>query len=140
APCYEPDATEIAMLSGLIPGASPASALCLPLTDHEDMLGMLVLASDQKNAFGGKTISQVLPIKSLAALALSQHLHRAARGQAPTAQEVNAHQEAAREFQTHIQNLSTKAASLEEENKNKSQRLDELANEIEQLDKSSSHY
>jgi signal transduction protein with GAF and PtsI domain len=140
APCYEPDPTEIAMLSGLVPGGTPASALCLPLTDHEDMLGMLVIASDQKNAFGGRTVSQILPIKSLAALALSQHLHRAAREQAPSAQELNAHQEAAREFQSHIQQLSTKAASLEEENKNKSQRLDELATEIEQLDNTSTHY
>ena len=140
APCYEPDATEIAMLAGLIPGKSAASALCLPLTDHEDMLGMLVVASDQRNAFGGRVISEILPIKSLAAMALSQHLHRAARATAVPAQEVAAHQAAAREFQDHIQQLSTKAASLEEENRTKAEQLDELAHEIEKLDKSSSQY
>ena len=140
APCYEPDPTEVAMLASLIPGKGGASVLCLPLTDHEDMLGMLVLASDQKNAFGGRTISEVLPIKSLAALALSQHLHKAARSQTVPAQEVAAHQNAAREFQDHIAQLSTKAASLEEENRSKAEQLEALGQEIEKLDKSSSQY
>jgi len=140
APCYEPDATEIAMLTGLVAARSATSVLCLPLTDSEDMLGMLVISSEQKNAFGGRTISQILPIKSLAAMALSQHLHRAARDQAPDVQQVVQHQEAARQFQEHIQQLSTRAASLEEENRTKAEQLDALATEIEQLDKSSTEY
>ncbi|MEO5616161.1 MAG: GAF domain-containing protein [Candidatus Eisenbacteria bacterium] len=140
APCYEPDPTEIAMLTGLVPAKGAASVLCLPMTDHEDMLGMLVLASEQKNAFGGRTVSQVLPIKSLAALALSQHLHRSAREKVPAAQEASAHQAAARQFQEHIQQLSTRAASLEEENRSKADQLDALAGEIEKLDKSSTEY
>lgn len=140
APCYEPDPTEVAMLAGLIPARAATSVLCLPLTDHEDMLGMLVIGSDQKNAFGGRTISEVLPIKSLAAMALSQHLHRAARTQASPVQDVNAHQAAAQQFQEHIQQLSTKAASLEAENRSKSEQLDALAGEIEKLDKSSGQY
>ncbi len=140
APCYEPDPTEIAMLTGLVPGKAPASVLCLPLTDHEDMLGMLTISSGQKGAFGGRIISQVLPIKSLAALALSQHLHRAAREQTPVGQEVQTHQAAAQQFQEHIKQLSTRAASLEQENRSKSEQLDALAGEIEKLDKSSTEY
>jgi signal transduction protein with GAF and PtsI domain len=148
APCYEPDPTEIPMLMALLPHGRHSSVLCLPLTDHEDMLGMLMVASDRKNSFGGRAVSEILPVKSLAALALSQHLHRAARGQAtpasapptPEAQDARSHQTAAREFQEHIRQLSTKAASLEEENRDKSRRLEELAAEIENLDKHSSHY
>ena len=140
APCYEPDPTEVAMLAGIIPGKAPASVVCLPLTDHEDMLGMLVVSSEHKNAFGGRTISEILPIKSLAAMALSQHLHRAARVKSTETQEVAAHQTAAREFQDHIAQLSSKAASLEEENRSKAEQLDVLGREIEKLDKSSSQY
>ncbi len=148
APSYEPDPTEIPMLTALLVHGRPASVLCLPLTDHEDMLGMLMVSSDRRNSFGGRAVSQILPVKSLAALALSQHLHRAARGQAPGGSaspaaaepEAEPPQAAARQFQEHIRQLSTKAASLEEENRDKTRRLEELAGEIEKLDKHSSHY
>jgi GAF domain-containing protein len=148
APSYEPDPTEVPMLSGLLSHGHHVSVLCLPLTDHEDMLGMLMISSDRRSAFGGRTVSEILPVKSLAALALSQHLHRAARGtplEAGTGAEngeaaVETHAQAAQEFQQHIQQLTSKAATLEEENRSKSQQLDALAVEIEKLDKSSGQY
>jgi len=140
APSYEPDPTEVPMLSGLLAHGHHVSVLCLPLTDHEDMLGMLMISSDRRNAFGGRTVSEILPVKSLAALALSQHLHRAARDNGTPAPDAEVHSEAAHQFQAHIQHLTSKAASLEAENQSKSQQLDALAGEIEKLDKSSSQY
>jgi len=140
APSYEPDPTEVPMLSGLLPHGHHVCVLCLPLTDQEDMLGMLMISSDRRNAFGGRAVSEILPVKSLAALALSQHLHRVTRDNGAPVQDVDAHSEAAHQFQDHIQQLTSKAATLEEENRSKSQQLDALAGEIETLDKSSGHY
>src|SRR5262245_28722861 len=59
APWYEPEASDIASLQTLIPVDGARSCICLPLADHEDLLALLVVASDKKGAFGGKAGDEI---------------------------------------------------------------------------------
>jgi transcriptional regulator with GAF, ATPase, and Fis domain len=139
SPYYEPDPLEAPALGALCPLANWQSCVCLPLADREDMLAMLILASERKHAFGSKAIGEILPIKSMAALALAQHLYRAARPNHAQADERTI-RAAAMEFQDRIRRLNAETAELTEANQAKARKLETLAQEIELLDKSSSQY
>ena len=65
------------VLRGLIPAPNWNSCVCLALADQEDVLALLVLASEKKNAFGSRAVGEIIPVKSIAALAIAQHLHHA---------------------------------------------------------------
>lgn len=53
------------------------SCICLPIGDQSDLMAILVVTSEKKNAFGGRAVSEILPVKSLVTVALSKHLRRA---------------------------------------------------------------
>jgi signal transduction protein with GAF and PtsI domain len=139
SPSYEPDALEAPSLRGLTPLPNWQSCVCLPLADQEDMLAMLVVASEKKNAFGSRVVGDIIPLKSLAALALAQHLRRVDQA-VPSDGDLHQARAAAADFQDRIRRLNAEATALEKENRAKSRRLEELAREIESLDKSSGHY
>lgn len=146
APYYEPDPTEAAALRSVTAIPHWQSCVCLPIADQEDMLAMLVLASEKKNAFGSKVVGDLIPVKSMAALALAQHLYRASRSQngAPPAPqsttEPRAVPPAAAEFHERLERLNAHTEELEADNKAKANKLAALAGEIELLDKSSTQY
>jgi GAF domain-containing protein len=137
SPFYEPDFTEAAALHALTPMPAWQSCVCMPLADREDLIAMLVLVSDKKGSFGSRTIGELIPLKSMAALALAQHLYRTARPNEPDERSARA---AASEFQERIRRLNIETAELAEENQAKTAKLQALASEIEQLDKSSNEY
>ena len=133
---YEPDALEAPGLAGLTATDFWQACVCLPMADAEDMLALLVIVSEKRGAFKGTAVADLIPVKSMAALALAQHLHRAGRARSTDA-EVPA---VAAEFQDRIQRLHARSEALEAENKSKAQQLEALAQEIEQLDKNSTEY
>ena len=81
-------------------------------------------------------MADLIPVKSMAALALAQHLHRAGRAR-PASPGAPA---AAAEFQDRIRRLDARSQKLEAENRSKAEELEALAAEIEQLDKNSTQY
>ncbi len=138
SPCYEPDPLETPALHPLMPGISGASCVCLPLADHEDLLAMLILVSERKGAFGGRAMDEVVPLKNMAALALAQHLYRAARKSGASDERgVGA---AAAEFQDQIRRLNQETSELAEQNRLKASRLDSLTRELDTLDRNSNRY
>jgi putative methionine-R-sulfoxide reductase with GAF domain len=139
SPSYEPDLIESPMLRPLVAIPNWQSCVCLPLADHEDMLAMLVIASERKKAFGGKAIADLVPVKSIAALALAQHLHRAGSG-AVGEVDVASARAAAGEFQDRIRRLNEQTLALEEDNRTKEETLAALRRELGQLDANSSQY
>ena len=136
SPAYEPDPLEAPALSPVTAVDIWQSCVCLPMADSEDVLALLVIVSDRRGAFGGKSIANLLPVRSMAALALAQHLYRAERTRS-TDPTVPA---AAAEFQLRIQRLNEQSDALEAENRSKAQQLEALTHEIEQLDKHSTQY
>ena len=139
APCYEPDRGEAMLIRDLTPISSWQSCMCVPLTDRDDVLAMLVLASNRKNAFNPRDIEELIPVKSIAALALSQHLHRAALN-AEEIGDARSAKVAATEFQERIRQLSSQTSELEAENRAKAEKLAELATEMERLGQNSTSH
>jgi transcriptional regulator with GAF, ATPase, and Fis domain len=135
-PAYEPDPLEAPALAPLTATDFWQACVCLPMADAEDVLALLVIVSEKRGAFGGKAIADLIPVKSMAALALAQHLYRAGRTRS-TDLTVPA---VAAEFQDRIQRLSARGEELEAENQTKARQLEALAVEIEQLDKNSTQY
>ena len=136
SPAYEPDPLEAPGLTGLTATDFWQACVCLPLADSEDVLALLVIVSERRGAFAHKAVADLIPVKSMAALALAQHLHRAGRTRStdPAVPAVAA------EFQDRIQRLHARSKELEAENQTKAQQLEALAREIEQLDKNSTEY
>jgi putative methionine-R-sulfoxide reductase with GAF domain len=136
SPAYQPDPMEAPGLAPLTATDAWQACVCLPLADAEDILALLTIVSERRGAFGGKVVADLIPIKSMAALALAQHLHRAGRGRAAAP----AAAVAAAEFQDRIRRLDAQSQKLEQENRSKNEQLEALAAEIEQLDKNSTQY
>jgi putative methionine-R-sulfoxide reductase with GAF domain len=139
SPYYEPDLAEAASLRAITPLPNWQSCVCLPLADQEDMLALLVLASEKRSAFGSKVIGEVIPVKSMAALALSQHLYRSTRGR-ETNGGAGVPRAAAADFQERIHRLNTQTTELEADNKTKARKVEALSKEIDLLDKNSTQY
>jgi transcriptional regulator with GAF, ATPase, and Fis domain len=104
SPHYDVPQVEAQAVRAVVPISQWQSCVCLPLADQEDLLAMLVLASEHPNAFGSSVIGEILPIRAVAALALAQHLHRSGRVRPaePPAAEPSA---AAAEFQTRLKRI-----------------------------------
>src|SRR5262245_31618234 len=136
SPSYEPDASERPALQPLVPIAAWQSCVCLPLAAREALIANLFLTSDKRSAFPSKVVGDISPLKSLASLALAQHLHRAriseSGGEAGHARAV------ASEFQQKLRALDERATALANDNRAKSQQLDALTQELEQMGSSSS--
>ena len=138
SPIYQPDLSDAVLLRLLLPVATWNSCVCMPLSEHEEMLAVLVIVSDKRNAFTPKIVEEVMPLKSMAALVLSKHLHRVHR-------DVVRHDDetarvAAQEFQERIEQITLHARELEQDLVTKVQRADALAQRIEDLDRGSLEY
>lgn len=137
-PVFVPETTDVVLMRQLLPVASWQSCVCLPLTDREEMLAVLVLVSDKSGDFGPKILEGILQLKSVAATALAQRLQRATRNAVtPSGDDT---QESADQFQERIDQISLHARELEEDLQTKTQRLEELTREIGHLDSGSDSF
>lgn len=143
-PCYEAverDASELMPLTVL---ADWRSCICVPLGDQTDLMGILVITSTKKNAFGGRAVSEIVPVKSLVTAALLKHLRRASRpaaGAPPPTSEAQAASEAvteaAVELREQLEALSQRSRQLDEEDRSRTQQLVSLTSEYEERQRSS---
>ncbi|HEY2953868.1 MAG TPA: GAF domain-containing protein [Candidatus Eisenbacteria bacterium] len=138
SPHYEVPPVEAQALRAISPLSQWESCVCLPLADQEDLLGILVLASEHRNAFPSRAIGEILPIRAIATLALSQHLHRSGRVR-PTSGE-DSPDRAADEFQARIKRIDVQAEQLAHTDPAEAERLDALMHELETLDATSNQY
>jgi transcriptional regulator with GAF, ATPase, and Fis domain len=137
SPSYEPDPVDAPALKPLLPDTDWMSCVCLPIADHDDILALLMITSPKRGAFTSKAIGEIIPVKSIASLALAHHLHRAAWNQDDPTGLASAEPG---EFRERIKRLDQQARELEQDNREKARKLTELAGEVEHLDKSSSEY
>jgi GAF domain-containing protein len=134
SPVYEalpPDRDALAMLT-----AQPhwKSCVCLPLHDRENVLALLVLTSVEKNAFPSSEVAELIPIKSMASLALSQHMLAANGGPLAAVRADEQHlRDAAAGLHSQIQHLQSHAAGLEAEILARGERLEALIVERDTL-------
>ena len=155
-PFYEPEESDAQALRPLVAIPDWESCICIPLADQDDLLAMLVMTSRKKNAFGARVANDLVPVKSMAALALAQHLYRTAQSaptptQAPAPAPGRASEpppespapllaNAGAEFQEQIRQFDHHAAQVAGTREANEARLEALSHELERADHSSSQY
>jgi transcriptional regulator with GAF, ATPase, and Fis domain len=147
---YLADAGDASALMPLTVLSDWASCICLPLGYQDDLIALLVLVSTKKNAFAGKALAEVMPLKSIATVALAQHLYRSQRQRAATAAPPPAKSEAASQaseawledakLKEEMDLLGAQSERLDRENRNRSAEIESLVEQIETLDRSSNRY
>ena len=135
SPSYEPDPSEAAALQPLSPTPSWGSCLCMPLADREDLIALLVITSDRRGAFPSKVVGEIIPLKSLAALALAQQFYRASAAQRTS--EDSALRTGA-DFQDRIRRLDAERADTASDPQGRSERLSALTHDLVSLDEQAS--
>ncbi len=150
APYYvaeERDASELMPLTVI---SDWKSCVCMPLGDQSDLIGILVVTSLKKSAFGGRAVSEILPVKSLVTVAMMKHLQRMQRETAapPAARKAGAvtevateaATEAAGELRAQIEALAERSRQLEAQESSNGEALANLTSEYEERQRSSEQY
>jgi putative methionine-R-sulfoxide reductase with GAF domain len=142
APCYVADEKDASELMPLTVISDWKSCVCMPLGDQSDLIGILVITSAKKNAFGGRAVSEILPVKSLVTVALMKHLQQAERHAAPrpAARKAEEATEVAAGLRAEIEVLAERSRQLEEEERSKGEALASLTSEYEKRQRSSEQY
>ncbi len=137
-PCYMAEPREASELLPLTPLSDWQSCVCLPLGYQDDLIGLLVLTSTKKNAFDSRLLGEIVPLRSIATVALAQQLYRAARGRGrpPISEE----DESTARLKKELELLDAHSSQLDQENRAKTEAIEALAGQIDLLDKSSSAY
>lgn len=133
---YSPEPHEASELLALTVLTEWESCVCMPLGYQDDLIAMLVIVSAKKNAFGGRALAEVMPLKSIATVALAQNLYRSSRK--PVV--VQPADEPPPALRHEVDQLSRQSAQLDQENRERSAQIEQLLGQIETLDRSSSTY
>lgn len=149
APCYVADERDASELMPLTVIADWKSCVCMPLGDQSDLIGILVITSAKKNAFGGRAISEILPVKSLVTVAMMKHLQHAGRpaAQAPSpsaagtaVREAESVTETAAELRAQLDALSVRSRTLDDEERRRGEQLASLTTEYEDRQRATDQY
>lgn len=139
SPFYRADRSEAPALGPITALNAWESCLCMPLADSEDIIALLTICSAKKNAFPSKTVGELLPVKSVAALALAQHLYRSEKGkleeQVKTVESKVAHQ-----FQEKVSKLSDERMALQSANEEQARMIAELVENLGTMDQGGDQY
>lgn len=133
SPTYEPDRFEGPQVQPLTAPVGWRSCVCLPLNDHDVLLGLIVIVSPQPRAFPAAVAEELGALRGIASLALARRL-QAAGGPAPESRgAAEAARRAALLMQGRVAELQRQAESLEAENLAKATTLESLMREVESL-------
>jgi transcriptional regulator with GAF, ATPase, and Fis domain len=139
SPFYRADKSEAGMLSPITALNAWESCLCMPLADSEDVIALLTICSAKKNAFPSKTVGELLPVKSVASLALAQHLYRSEKGRLE--EEVkNVETKVATQFQEKEKKLSEERLALQTANEEQARMIAELVENLGTMDQGGDQY
>lgn len=139
APFYRAEGTDRLGLVPVVPISDWQSCVCLPMADSEDVFALLILVSEKKNAFSSKTLGEILPVNSVAALALAQHLYRTEKGRLEEeVRTTNARVTA--EFQDKLSHLASERDQLSTTIEDQARMISELVESMSHLDRDSSEY
>lgn len=133
SPTYEPDRFEGPQVQPLTAPVGWHSCICLPMNDHDRLLGLIVIVSPRPRAFPRAVAEELGALRGMASLALARRLG----GNDAQATESRGAAEAARRaallMQGRVQELQRQTESLEEENRSKAATLESLMRELEAL-------
>ncbi|MFI5371718.1 MAG: GAF domain-containing protein [Candidatus Eisenbacteria bacterium] len=137
-PAWVAEPADARSLMALTPFWEWSSCGLVVVRDKQDILGLVVLVSRKRNAFGPRELEQVVAVANMAGLVLAQHLFRERHRQAMNDQ--TAAERTAEQFQGRINELDALTSQLENENAEKSGRVDQLLTELQRLHADSSSH
>ena len=149
APCYVADERDASELMPLTVIADWKSCVCMPIGDQSDLIGILVITSTKKNAFGGRAVSEILPVKSLVTVAMMKHLQRAERYAEPkpapapaetAVREAESVSETAAELRSQLDALADRSQQLDQVERRRGEQLASLTHEYQERQRSSDLY
>ena len=139
SPFYRAEKTEASSLAPITALNAWESCLCMPLADSEDIIALLVICSAKKNAFPSKTVGELLPVKSVASLALAQHLYRSEKGRLE--EEVKTVEtKLASQFQEKMTRLADERMALQSANEDQARMIAELVENLGTMDQGGDQY
>jgi len=112
SPVYEADPADRDRLAPFTEMPHWRSCICMPLNDRDQVIALLVIASMEKSAFPSSDVGDLIPVRSMASLALTQHLALADPTRSGEAQL----RETAEQLHERIHYLEQGLAALEAEN------------------------
>ncbi len=139
SPFYRAEKGEASGLAPITALNNWESCLCMPLADSEDVIAMLTIVSAKKNAFPSKTVGELLPVKSVAAMALAQHLYRSEKGRLEE-QVKDVQTRVQNEFQDKMQRLGEERIALQTANEEQARMIGELVENLGQMDQGGDQY
>ncbi len=139
SPYYEAEPIDREALSAIVPVVDWRSCICMPLADSEDIFALLILASPKRGAFASRDVGQILPLTSVAAMALAQHVYRAEKGRLEEeVKTVGAR--AAAEMEDRLSHLVSEKDNLSDQIETQAQTISDLLESMSHLDKDSVQY
>lgn len=139
SPFYRAESNDRLGLVPVAPLSDWQSCVCFPLADSEDVFALLVIASPKRNAFPSKAVGEILPMNSVAALALAQHLYRTEKGRLEEEVRTTGARLTA-EFQTKLTRLSDEREQLSTTIEDQARMISELVESMSHLDRDSGEY
>jgi hypothetical protein len=135
-PVWLAEPNDARLLMALTPFWEWSSCALVAVRERQDVMGLVVLVSRKRNAFGPRELQQVVAIVNMAGLVLAQHSYRDRHRRAMT--DNTDTERAVEKFQGRIEELDAKASQLESENAEKSGHVDQLMSELQRLHADSS--
>jgi GAF domain-containing protein len=129
SPIYEADSADRELLMPFTQMLQWNSCICMPLNDRDQVTALLVIASKGKSAFPSSDVADLIPVRSMASLAIAQHQALAA----PSRASEERLRETAAELHVRIQHLEQNMAALEAEKRDALERCEALAQECDAL-------
>lgn len=133
SPAYEPDRFEGPQVQPLTAPVGWRSCVCLPLNDHDRLLGLVVIVSPQPRAFPAAVVEELGALRGMASLALARRLSGPEHPPVESRGATEAARRAALLMQGRVQELQRQAEALEGENQAKAATLESLMREVEAL-------
>ncbi len=131
SPIYEAAPADRDRLAPLAAMPHWRSCVCMPLNDRDQVIALLVLTSMEKGAFPSGDIGDLIPVRSMASLALTQHLRAA--GETPGGAGEAHLRETVSELHERVETLQQHMAALEAEKHALEERCDSLSTERDTL-------
>lgn len=130
SPAYEADEADRHRLAAIAPMPHWKSCICMPLHDRDAVLALLVVTSMNKSAFTPQDVTDLIPVKSMASLALAQQLLASGGAYSPGDDRLR---EANGELHTQIRHMQEHMARIEAEQQALLGQLDALTAERDAL-------
>ncbi len=138
-PFYRAETADGTALLPLTPLTDWNTLVAVPLRDHEECLGILIVATSRKNALPDKDVAEMFPMLRVATMAVAHFIYRQSSDQAAQ-QKFRLEREVMGTYEEQMAQLAKEQERLREESQSRAGDLLQLADKAEEADQSTLRY